>query len=74
MNSREKDKCRNAYESYRKQKLGLKNFHEYNGWLACWEYHLTTRENDLAEFLDEYYNSEEGIEFMKKNGGLKDGK
>jgi hypothetical protein len=72
MKRSEKDKCREAYESYRKQKLGLKNFHEYNGWLACWEYNLTTKQKDMDELKDEYYNSNEGIAFMKKNGGLKD--
>ena len=74
MKRSEKDKCRNAYEAYRNQKLGLKNFHEYNGWIACWEFHLTNRKKDLAELMDEYYNSEEGIEFMKKNNALKDNK
>lgn len=69
---KQRDTFRDAYESYRKQRVGLHNLAEYKGWMAGCEYMLTNRKKDLAELLDEYYNSEEGIEFMRKNGGLKD--
>lgn len=39
---------------------------------AILESNLTTEAKDLAELMDEYYNSEEGIKFMKSRDALKE--
>ena len=71
MNSREEEKCREAYESYRKLKLGLKNFAEYTGWRECWIYRNQQAKKDMDNLVDELYNDIEQEKFMKEKGGLK---
>jgi len=71
MTNKEKQKCRDAYESYTRKKVGLKTIPEYTGWLFCWEYHLQTKKKDMDEMIDELYNDIEQEKFMKEKGGLK---
>lgn len=72
LTSKEEEKCRKSYESYRDLKLGLNNFVEYRGWRECWIYRNKERKKELDELVDELYNDIEQEKFMKKNGGLKD--
>jgi len=71
LTSKEEEKCREAYESYRKQKLGLKNFAEYTGWREAWIYRNQLRKAELDNLVDELYNDIEQEKFMKEKGALK---
>jgi hypothetical protein len=85
LNSKEEKKCRDAYEAYRKMKLGLKNFNEYKGWRECWRYRNELKKIELDKIVDDLYiNSIEHLEltdeelndlkqteYMRKQNALK---